>query len=163
MRDSMQELLRYRLITLVGLLAVAVAILITSLGFTFASRMLPLVASAVAIPVALLAIVRSAMLLRRQAVAVVDDEASPAEQTPVTPATRVFPADGLRYVAWMAGLATAVGVIGGTIAVPAFLLTFVRFEGKYPWRLSIILAVIGGLCVAALDRTRFIAVPSGFF
>ncbi len=131
-----------KLLFSLGLVLLLAFLTYVSLGYNQLARLVPLVVlvpGLIAAVVQLVFEVRAAFFPKKDAPA---DELEEDESTVKLPGREKLRRE-LVGIAWLVGFFLTIIVLGQLIAIPLFVLFFMRFFGRERWRISIIFA---GLC-----------------
>lgn len=138
----------------VSLLALILCFLLASLGYRPKERMIPLV---IGIPTLLIGLVvlageRYPRIMKKFEVSLEDLVSEKAREPGTTPAPRprILTRQAAAICAWGTGFFVAVYLVGFYIAIPAFLLPFLRFQGNISWGKTVAFTVGTGLFIYLL-------------
>jgi hypothetical protein len=68
----------------------------------------------------------------------------------------------MRYFGWLLGFVVAIWAIGIALAIPIYILTYMRIEGRYAWRTCVVYAsVTAGLITIVYGYLFRVAWPEG--
>jgi TctA family transporter len=146
-----------------GLLCLFIAMLAASLDWSFAARIIPTIVGTGAILFCSLSLINDvfglherdgggALAAKSQKIHM--DIASKTAHLP----TKTILTRGFLFFGWMAGFAACMALIGLIPTVPIFIISFMRLEGREPWRIVVPMA----LSVVALIYVVFdqlLAIP----
>jgi TctA family transporter len=146
-----------------GLLCLFVAMLSQSFGWAFAARIIPTIVGIGAILFCSLSLINDVFGLHERngggALAgksqkIHMDIASKTAHLP----TKIILTRGFLFFGWMAGFAACMALIGLIPTVPVFIVAFMRFEGREPWKIVIPMAAsVVALIYVVFDQ--LLAIP----
>jgi hypothetical protein len=130
-----------------GLLCLFIAMLGASFEWSFAARIIPTIVGTGAILFCTLSLINDVFGLheRQGAAAGADGRGSQKIHMDIASKTAHLPAKiimtrGFLFFGWMAGFAASMALIGLIPTVPVFIISFMRLEGREPWRIVIPMA-----------------------
>ncbi len=146
-----------------ALLCLFIAMIAASLDWSFAARIIPTIVGTGAILFCSLSLINDvfglhdrdgggALAAKSQKIHM--DIASKTAHLP----TKTILTRGFLFFGWMAGFAACMALIGLIPTVPVFIVAFMRFEGREPWRIVIPMAVsVVALIYVVFDQ--LLAIP----
>jgi hypothetical protein len=147
----------------VVMLVIFVGLVVTAGGYPAGARLMPLI---VGIPAIGLCLLQVMLDVRRRADPGIVAAASP-EQSVFNPEEAMAP--GVRaqreFVLWGYFLAFIGGILlfGFWVAIPVFLVTFLRHQARASWRMALLLTICATtILYVALERTFLIELHRGF-
>ena len=139
---------RASLILAFGILIVAAAAVFVATDWPWKAKLFPLV---IGIPLFFLALAELLWSLLSKA---------PPEEAPVHEAAA---RRTLLACAWIFGFLAAIVLLGFPVAVPLFMILYLRLQGKEGWKLSIALtAAVWGAFYGLFDRLLHLPFPDGW-
>jgi TctA family transporter len=132
----------------VALLCLFIAMLGASLQWSFAARIIPSIVGTGAILFCTLGLINDVFGLHERqgaAAAGTDNQGSQKIHMDIASKTAHLPGKiivtrGFLFFGWMVGFAACMALIGLIPTVPVFIISFMRFEGREPWRIVIPMA-----------------------
>jgi putative tricarboxylic transport membrane protein len=132
----------------VALLCLFIAMLAQSFDWAFAARIVPTIVGTGALLFCSLSLLNDVFGLHERAGGTVSAGGDPSKQKihmDIASKTAHLPGSiiltrGFLFFGWMAGFAACMAVIGLIPTVPIFIISFMRLEGREPWRIVIPMA-----------------------
>ena len=138
----------------VSLLAFILCFLLASLGYSPKERMIPLVIGVPTLLIGLLVLAgeKFPAIMKKFEVSLEDLVSEKASESGAVPAQRpvILTREAVGVSAWGTGLFLGVYLVGFYIAIPLFLLLFLRIQGGIPWMKSLLFTVGTWLFIYAL-------------
>jgi hypothetical protein len=147
---------RSALILSLGIMAVAGYAVIGAVAWPLKTALFPLVIS---LPLFCLASLEAILVWRDGARFVqTKDFQRPPEEVPAS----IAGPRSLRAVAWIVGFFLAIGLVGFLVAVPVFLLAYLKLEAREGWVFSIVFtAVVAGAFYGLFDQLLHLPFGNG--
>ena len=146
-----------------ALLCLFIAMIAASLDWSFAARIIPTIVGTGAILFCSLSLINDVFGLHERAGSGVVAGKSQkihmdiASKTAHLP-TKIILTRGFLFFGWMAGFAACMALIGLIPTVPVFIMSFMRFEGREPWKIVIPMAAsVVALIYVVFDQ--LLAIP----
>jgi TctA family transporter len=147
-----------------ALLCLFIAMIAASLDWSFAARIIPTIVGTGAILFCSLSLINDVFGLheRNGGGGVIAEKSKKihmdiASKTAHLP-TKIILTRGFLFFGWMAGFAACMALIGLIPTVPVFIVAFMRFEGREPWRIVVPMAAsVVALIYVVFDQ--LLAIP----